>query len=40
MVQLSHLYMTTERTRKESDATELLNNNGLWNVLFVHVYMV
>ena len=40
MVQLSHLYMTARKPSKKSDTTELLNNNGLWDVLYVHVYMV
>ena len=39
-VQLSHPYMTTGKPRKKSDTTELLNNNGLWDVLYMHVYMV
>ena len=40
IVQLSHPYMTTGKPRKKSDTTELLNNNGLWDVLYMHVYMV
>jgi len=40
MAQLSHPYMTTGKPNKKSDTTELLNNNGLWDVLYVHVYML